>query len=318
MILLGLLAGVLGADPAPKVPVALVAGLPPPFTLERAGAKLTVGEGGLLLPGDRVSAGPKGGITVVLLSDGRRVRLKPDRAATITEKGFDPADAGEVVDGPRPDPAMLEGLREAYRARIAVGAAVTVLRGPPEAAKARGVTPMFGTWVLTARPPLEWPAVVGAERYRVEVFAGDDEVRPLWRADTAATRLPYPPLEQPLLQGGKYRWRVTAELKGGQEQPVVSSKFFTASERVADLLAKVPALARGDDPVGWLLAVEVYDLAGVYELALPLYEKLAARSPDAIGYQLALAAYYTRAGREADAKRAAERAQELVEKAGGN
>jgi tetratricopeptide (TPR) repeat protein len=122
--------------------------------------------------------------------------------------------------------------------------------------------------------------------------------------------LPYPEEENVLDKGGKYRWRVSAK-REGKEEVVVESEFFVASNRVLEQVGKVRRLVEGDDPLGWLLAADLYDELGVYGKALPLFEKLAARSPEAASYQVALARYYTLAGREEDAKKARDRAKDL-------
>jgi tetratricopeptide (TPR) repeat protein len=172
---------------------------------------------------------------------------------------------------------------------------------------------MHGARVLTDHPTLAWPAARGAKQYRVELLPGSEgEGRPLWRVVTSETRLSYPEEEKVLERGGKYRWRVLVLGEAGKEEVAAEGKFFTALDREVERLAKVRFLAEGTDPVGWLIAADSYDASGVYGKALPLYEKLAAHSPGATNYQLALAAYYTRAGREADAKKALERAKKPV------
>lgn len=308
------------ADPDPKVPVAVIGDVRGQVRVERPGSKAAAAAGGLLLAGDRVAAGEKDGLTVVLLSDGRRLRLKPGKSAAVGEKGFDPADAAEEVEGPRPPAATLRALRDAYRGRAAAGGAAVIVRGPgdeAEATRAKGASPLYKAWVLTDHPTLSWPAVAGAKEYRVDLFPGTEgATRPLWRATTADTRLPYPEEERVLEKSGKYRWRVTA-VRDGKEEVAAESEFFVASDRVAEQLAAVRRLADGDDPVGWLIAADAYDAAGVYGKALPVYEKLARHAPGAANYQLALAAYYARAGRDADAKAARERAKELGAGAGG-
>jgi hypothetical protein len=310
-----LLAGLaLAADPDPKVPVALVATAKGPVSVERGKVKLHSPEGGSLLPGDRLTAGEKGELVIVLLTDGRWLRVKPGKVGAVGAKGVEPADAAEVVDGPRADPANLRTLQLAYQGRQAGNAAGVILRGPneeKEASRAKGVHPLYKACVLTDHPAMSWPSVPGAREYRVELLPGaEGAVRPLWRATVADARLPYPEDEKVLDKGGKYRWRVWA-VRDGKEEPVVESAFFVASDRVAELLAKVRRLADADDPVGWLLAADAYDAGGVYGKALPLYERLAVRSPDAANYQVALAAYYARAGRDADAQKARGRAREL-------
>src|SRR5947208_341643 len=85
---------------SPGRPAGLVVGMRGRVELDRGGAKAPAAEGGLLRPGDRLTAAEKGELTVLLLGDGRRVRLKPGRAAALGEKGFEPADAVEEVAGP--------------------------------------------------------------------------------------------------------------------------------------------------------------------------------------------------------------------------
>jgi hypothetical protein len=318
-----LLTTVLAAPGDAGVPVALVAGGGEKATLERGKKKSAPEEGNLLLPGDRLTAGPGGGPTLVLLADGRRMRLKPGKAAAVGPGGLEPADAAEEVEGPSADPEVLKSLRDAYRFRPAGGAAAAVLRGGAPTGEAtavpRGTAPLYGARVLTDHPTLAWPAAAGAAGYRVQLLDGaEGPEKVLWSAETRDTRLPYPEDEAALPLGRRYRWRVTALLPGGKEAeaPAAEGKFFTASAREVARLAKVRRLAEGDDPAGWLLAADAYDAAGVYGKALPLYERLAARSPNAVSYQLALASYYARAGREADAKKARERVKELGAKAG--
>lgn len=299
------------------VPIALVASADKEATLQRGKAKLSPHEGDVLLPGDKLIAGPKGGPTLVLLADGRRLRLKPSKEVSLGAKGLEPADAAaEELAGPTPDAALLKTLREAYRGKAGIKGAVTVLRGGAaagaEAARASGTMPLFGALVLTDHPTLSWAATTGAKDYRVTLLSGvEGPDKVIWTATTTETHLPYPEGEKVLSPGLRYRWRVAARMGEDKEITVAEGKFFIATVREAERLAGAQRLAASDDPTSWLLAADAYDAAAVYGLALPLYEKLAARAPEAPNYQLALAAYYTRAGRVAEANRALERAKKL-------
>jgi tetratricopeptide (TPR) repeat protein len=175
------------------------------------------------------------------------------------------------------------------------------------------VTPMYGARVLTDHPTLAWPPRAGAAGYRVELLSGAEgrEERVLWRAESKEPRLPYPEEEKVLTPGLKYRWRVAALLGEGKEERLLESKFFVASGEPAADLERARRLASGDDPGDWLLAAAVYEARGVHDKALPLYERLAARWPEAPNFQRALAAYYDRAGRPDRAKEARGRAAKL-------
>jgi hypothetical protein len=132
MVALLLAGAVLGADPDPKVPVALVSTARGPLSVARGKDALKSSEGSLLLIGDKLSAGEKCELVVVLLTDGRRLRIKPGQSVTVGEKGVEPAGAAEEVDGPRADPTTLKAPQRAYRGRSAGGFGGVELRGPGE------------------------------------------------------------------------------------------------------------------------------------------------------------------------------------------
>lgn len=311
-----LLAGVLLAAPEPKLPVAVIDSARA-TTVQRGTAKLAASESDVLWPGDALAVSEKGELTFTLLTDGRRLRLKPGKNATLSEKGVEPADAVEEAPGPRPNAQLLKMLRESYRSRASSGAAMGVGRGPEDgvdSSKARGVSPFTASRVATDHPTLSWPAASGAKAYRVQVcvfLALENAPKPLWTSVTTEPHLAYPEEEKVLTPGGKYLWTVTAVRDAGKDEQIVEASFFTMTERELERLAQVQRFAAGSDPSGWLIAADAYDAARVYGKALPLYEKLAAHSPRVAGYQLALAAYYTRAGRDAEATKALERAREL-------
>jgi tetratricopeptide (TPR) repeat protein len=295
----------------PARPVALVVTAKGDVALHRGKDRVPLRGADRLFPGDRLAAGTDADLTLLLLSGGRRERLKPGKAATVGAKGCTPADAVEPSEGQRRlTEAQEKGLLK-YARDAGEGANLRVLRGDPDP-RARLVRPMSGSRVLTDHPTLTWPAVPGAVDYQVQMLSGAEgkEERVLWRLTTRATVLPYPEDEAVLKPGQKYRWRVTARLKGDAERPVIEGKFFTAREEQTAALRPLRALAQSEDPVDWLTAVAAYEAAGAFDNALPLYEKLAARSPAAANYQLALAALYDRAGDKDKADAARRRAKQ--------
>jgi hypothetical protein len=247
---------------------------------------------------------------MMILADGHRERLKPGAGpVTVGEKGCSPAAAVERLPGPKLSPANLSSLRglgRSPRGGVVVARGVS-LSGPP------AVTPMFGAAVLTGRPDLAWPAVNKADGYRVEMLTDGrpKDARLLWKARTRGPHLAYPPTEKPLAEGGSYRWRVQPVVGKEPGETVVESKFSVLSGPERAQLAGAEKLAAGSDAEGWLLAAILYETHHAYDQALPLYERLAKRSPAEPAFQLALASYYTRAGREDEARAARARARKL-------
>jgi hypothetical protein len=303
---------VVHAEPA-QTPVGMVVSVKGTVTVERGKDKIALEEADWLLPGDRLAAAANGEAVLFFLEGGVRQRLKAGKQASVGTRGCDPAAAVEAVTGGRTLPKVaLSDLKLHSKAVHAAGgrAAVGVLRGHTEATAA--VTPMAGSRVLTDHPTLSWPPVPGAETYLIELFPADEGSGPLWRASAREARLPYPEEEAVLKPGLKYRWRVSARV-GGEEKEVVRSSFFTMTEsRVRDL-ARLRSLAASADPGDWLLAAASYEAAGVYGKALPLFERLAEKAPQAANYQEVLAQYYQRAGQPDKARAAAERARKLRE-----
>jgi hypothetical protein len=296
----------LADKPAP--PVALVLTVSGAITLEQKGVKpCRLGAGDLLRPGDRLAAGPDAEALLVFWDEERYERLKPKARATVGAKGCKPVEAVERVEGKKLPPAQVESLRELGRSGRRAGAD---LRGRPPATPQR-VTPLYGATVLTDRPAFTWRPAEKVDSYRVELWSGDGRRR-LWRATTTAARLDYPPKEAALKPGLGYQWRVMAR-RGEDEDPdpVVDSKFSTATKTEAADLAAVKELAAGDNHADLLLAAVMYEEHGVYGEALAVYEKLAAKRPEEANFQLALGNYYERGGRSEEAAAARAKAKKL-------
>jgi hypothetical protein len=298
------------AEPPPAV--GLVLATRGSVSRERGDARpRRLGAGDHLRLGDRLRAGEDGEATLLFLGDGHQERLKPKAQATVGEKGCTPVGSVEPLEGKKLPPAQLEGLRGLARSgRDAVGEP----RGeqpddPPP------VRPMYGSMVLSDRPALSWPAVEGAESYPVRVLRGregeDERKLLLWKAGAKKPRLAYPEKEKPLDRGLKYRWQVLARTEDGKDEKVVDSIFLVATKGEVAELEKLKPLATSEDPAELLLAAAGYEALLVQDEALAVYEKLAAKVPDEPNFQLALAAYYERAGLTEKAAKARRRAREL-------
>jgi hypothetical protein len=296
----------LSAEPA--IPVAMVLNMKGQVTLEGAESKpRRLRRTDLLRPGDRLNAAADAGAVLIFLDEGRYERLKSNTRATVGDKGCTPAEAVESVAGKKLPPAQLESLRDLARSSRG---AVAVVRGRPPATP-QVVTPLYDATVLTERPALTWRAADKADSYQVQLWSGDAQ-RLIWRETTTATRLDYPPKRPALKPGTQYRWRVTVR-RGEDEdpKPVVESKFATAGKEEVDELAALKPLAASADEADLLLAAVTYQAYGVYGEALALYEKLAEKQPNEPNFQLALASYYERAGRQEEAKAARDKAKKL-------
>jgi hypothetical protein len=290
-------------------PAAMVLSTRGQVTLTRgAGEKQRVGAMDLVRPGDRLSVPAGGQATLVVLHDGHRERVKPSEEVTVERKGCEPAASVErlaAAQGMRG--AQLAGLRELAQSSHA---GVGVLRGEAPAAPPQ-VSPMYGAAVLTERSTLSWPAVPGVTGYQVEVLRGNCN-RLVWRLEAADNHLAYPSEQPPLRYGARYLWRVTAHESGGKDRLVVSSKLLTVTRTEAKELAHLEPLGRSDDVGDLVLAATTYEAHGVYDRALALYERLAKMDPHNAVFQEALASYYERAGRPADAQVARAQARQLA------
>jgi tetratricopeptide (TPR) repeat protein len=171
------------------------------------------------------------------------------------------------------------------------------------------VQPMYGTTILSDRPSLTWPAVAKAEEYQVELLSAGG--KRLWRVTTKETRLAYPEKQAALTSSRLYQWRVQARLGEDKQELAVDSKFSVADTEEVKELAGLKPLTESQEPADWLLAATIYEAHGVYDLALPLYEKLATKFPAEVNFQVALASYYARAGRADQAVKARAKAKEL-------
>jgi hypothetical protein len=261
----------------------------------------------LLRPGDRLRSTEQSQAMLVFLDDGHRERVKPAAAVTVEKKDCVPAENVERLAAVESaNSTQLASLRELAQS---THAGVGVLRGEvPE--KPQPATPMYGTTVLTLRPELSWQAVSGADSYQVALMRNNGK-HVVWRENTTKPHLAYPASAPSLRPAAKYTWRVTARLDGGKQETIVNSKFLTATPAEMKELARLKPLAASAEPEKMILAAAGYEAHGVYDQALPLYEKLARKDPDSAAIESVLANYYERAGHPEKARAARRNADEL-------
>jgi hypothetical protein len=277
--------------------------------------RAAVGE--LLSPGERLAVPAGGAATVAVLGSGVKEEIKPGSEATVGSQGCTPPEA--VLKRTVPRVTVARALKGLSLAPLGGRFAGVVFRGAEDqtAAAPPAVTPIFGAAVLDGRPTLSWTPIPGATEYRVRLFRVggllDDPGREhtLWMATTREPRLPYPEQETPLPAGVPVSWSVTAQTDAGAVPAVPRSKFAVLTTREAADLVGVKPLAEGRDPADLLLAALTYHAFGVYDEALPLFERLARLEPNDVYLQATRAEYYTRAGRLREAREALERAKAL-------
>jgi hypothetical protein len=262
----------------------------------------------LLRPGDKVSAGPKGSVTVFFAADGHLEKFGPEATMTVTRTG------GKATGGVERLPPTLSGANlEALRAMIRSGKiGGGTFRGnePPRPA----VAPVDGTIVVTDRPVLRWPAVAGATGYRVVLLSGTTGAneKEIQNQETKGTEWAYPADAPPLVRFRTYRWWVAAKTSDGREKRIIKESRFTVGsaemEKQATALAE---LAKKETPVDLLVAILGFESLRLLDELYPLYTKLAKQIEDDANLWAKVAEYAARAGRPKEAAAALKKAREL-------
>jgi hypothetical protein len=294
-----------GADPPPQPVVAVVANLKGECTFQRGTEKRPLRRADLLRIGDVLEIADSA--TVVFLDDGHLEDAKAKQKITICEKGCDRSDAAVRRDAKLKD-RNLSALRElAESGRVGV----INFRGNQGQPLPTHISPINGATLLTDRPELSWPAVDKAKSYRVHLLSGAEgkDEHSIWQAETNQPKLPYPEKEKPLERGLKYRWQVFAISENKRETIAHLGSFLIATARMTEQIGKIGPLAASADPADNLLAALTYEAWGAWGDALPLYEKLADKSPTDGNLMATLGAYYERAGMEKESKAAWEKAE---------
>jgi hypothetical protein len=262
------------------------------------GAAQPVRAGDLLYPGERIAVPAGGSAVLAVLGVGARERLKPGSEATVGPAGCAPPEA--VLERAPQKPAVAASLKGVRPAAGDGRNAGVLFRGdddlpdPPPP-----VTPLYGATVPTDRPSLAWRPFEGVARYRVRLLTASG--RELWRAETDATRLPYPADKPGLRPGYVYDWEVA---DAAEARPLARSRLSVALESDRPKFDELKSLAAGDDRAGVLEAALGYARLHAWDEALSTYERLAKLAPDEPAFRRALADLYRRAGRPDDAKSA--------------
>jgi hypothetical protein len=305
LLILGL-SGLLFADRVAPVAMVLRSGKEATVQRDKAAAR-PLREMDLLQDGDELVSG-KEGVTLVLLGTGNSERLPPGKKAKIGKDGCLPKGVAELLKR-KVRKANLNGLRElAMNSRGGIG----VIRRDFGEAPPHGITPPNTATVVSDRPSFSWPAVEGAVSYEVEVYSlMGHERKQLWKASTTETQLKYP-AKKALPNGKSYRWYVKAIMKDDSTRMAVSDAAFSVlDEELRPSVEALKTLAGSTNPDDWLLAATIYESHGIYQRALPLYEKLAKERPELGNVQWTLAIYYKRLGMKEKADAARKRAEKL-------
>jgi hypothetical protein len=260
----------------------------------------------LLSESDELSLSGPGDLTVVYLADGHREHLKAAGTVTIGATGCLPHEAVETELPPSAEQkALVQGLKQLGRTDRG---AVAVFRSP-ESAPPSGMVPAYGGTVLGLSPTFAWPAVEGAQRYAVDVWAADAK-QPLWSAETSKPTIEYPATAAKLQRDEQYIWRVVAHASadaGAEGGDVVVSKFSVLPATAAAELAALNRPQSNSSPTDLILLLGVYKAYRLYDQAIEAGRQLVRQMPKAAEVHLLLADVYTLAGRADEA--ASERRQ---------
>lgn len=305
-LLLSLIVGMSPAleKPVPAAMVLEISGQPMLVRGELAARPLRPTD--VLLPGDRITIA-EGTVRLAVLDDGHAELIEAGGDIWVAEKGCSPADRvkRQISELNPENLKILRSMAESSRSGVTLVRSARDVE-PPE------VTPIAGSTVLTERPQLQWPTVLGAKSYEVHLFCREGKDEQLaWKATVSEPSLAYPREKKPLPLGTACTWQVTARMKSGAVVELPRVEFSVAKEGTIRLLETLRTLAQGDAPAGWLLAASSYESCGAYNEALPLYEKLSGRFPNESSLLRTLAAYYTRAGLPGKAEAARKRANRL-------
>jgi hypothetical protein len=292
--------------PAPVAVIIEAVGKP---TKSIAGVVRPVRRLDLLRPGDGVSAGQAGSVSVVFVADGHLEKLAEGASITVADSGG--ADARGKVE--RLPTSLSEPNLQAFRDKIRggrIGGGVFRADEPPRLA----VAPVDGTVVATARPAFRWPAAPGAASYRLELLSGAATTaeKVLWSRTTKIPALSFPDDVRPLTRGLRYRWRVGAVGGEGIETPIIKgSLFLVGPASYEPQAAALIQLAREGDPAQQLLAAIALESLGLFDELYPLYARLAQRAGTDPNLWIKAADFAARAGHPAEAARFQARAQAL-------
>jgi len=171
--------------------------------------------------------------------------------------------------------------------------------------------PIPESTLLAAKPMFSWPAEAKGKKYHLNLYFRGNRV---WSAVSETSRLEYT-AKIPLQSGAMYSWEVTTN-SDGEAAKICEGVFYTASDRQrAEAAGLEKLLAKPDIPCLALAALWYKQNRFVIE-AIAVHERLGKVSDDAAVYW-ALSELCWQAGREGDAKAAANKAAELDKKAGG-
>jgi hypothetical protein len=298
-----LLGGLLLAAKPQENSVAMVLSTTGDVTLRRGGEDQPAAMMTLVREGDMLMAQDKSQATLMYFGTHRRVRLKPAVTVTVSKDGCQPDESVELL----PAIAAMTSHADDKLKKLATsgrGGAITVRRGGGNPQ----VHPMYEATVLSMRPEFSWPSHAQAKKYIVRMKDSPSHV--LWKAETRQPRLDFPDVA-PLVPSKTYTWEVDVVAADGVSHTIAKSRFGTASESVSRTLGDLRQSADSDDPALLMAVAAIYHQHGVYDLALPLYERLAQLKPNEPFLFAALKDCYQAAGRVADAEAANERAERL-------
>jgi hypothetical protein len=266
---------------------------------------------------DRLVAGSGAQATLVFRSDGHIERIGSPGTFQVTASGCEPKNNVVQVAMSQQNQAVVARI-SAEPGGIIQGGVVVARGGPgvlndastneaePNAhASARQIRPLPESTLLAERPTFSWPVDANAKKYVLNLYLRGKRV---WSATTDAATLKYAS-ETKLKPGAMYSWEVVAD-PDGDAAKICESVFHTASDRQRAEASGLEKLLSKPDTPSLALAAMWYKKNQFVTEAIAVHQRLAKRSNDTAVYW-SLSELCWQAGREVEAKAAANRATEL-------
>lgn len=297
----------LAADPAPRA-VAMVVTWSGSPTWTDGKSTRALRSYDRLRPGETVSAGPGGSVTVYFPDDGHKEILHAGASIVVGPKNGAATGQVDLVES-KLRIENKEAIREAIGAGKIGG---TVLRGNNlEGVLDPSIMPVNDAIVVTDQPTFRWPAVADATGYRVTLLTAGSGKTVLTR-ETAGTELKFPADAKPLARSSKYTWSVTAIFANKNEKSHMRGRSFTVGTAgMAKQAEAWKTLAGSADPADQILAAVGYEHLGMLDELYPLYRQITNTVTNDAKLLVIYSTYAAKAGREKESESAWKKALQL-------
>lgn len=241
---------------------------------------------------------------VVSLRTGQSERVLADKSVTLTEAGIEPKSAVISLESPK----KTKQLIQVTMAGLAGGeGGSTVTRGQ-DAVRVPRLSPIVGSTVTSLTPAFRWPEATGATAYEVVLYR-TGATRRAWDVEVTTTSVTYAGKAK-LSDGAEYRWEVYGKIETVTKL-LYEGKFVVATADTRELAKELSETATSDEaPFVAFVALRLEEL-GLWQEAIPQYERLLKLAPQQAAFPAALSDLYARSGQASQALQARDKAKQL-------